>query len=194
MRPPTTMSLAEEFRAKNDAELAQLTGGMRPGSIFDGSLDQMMASMEIETRRAAREAPLKRKIKMQAHEELSLKMKENAFHPPTIEAVSALFSRATHLKFSDRGPYKFQYLPDWSAADDRSRVLRYDVPGLKSLIQGYPGDMFDGINCVMRHQIMNGMMKGNAVIIRGQHYDEEELFVDELQFLVQQITYLAVAP
>ena len=185
------MSLDDQFRAMSDDELAKLVP--HPVSLLSSTVDEMLASFEIDRRRREKEAPLKRERKLVKHREFLSKIEAGQFKQSNAEAISRLFSQATHIAFSDRGPYRFQYLPSWRVAADNCYVLRYLDGVLSSLTAGIPdGGLLDGIDCIQRRQIMSGMIFENLVIIRGQYHDDSELFVDEIRFLIQQVTYLPV--
>jgi hypothetical protein len=187
-RRPKSMALSDEFRAMSDDELARLAP--QSLSILSASLDQMLAWQEIEQRRRQREEPIRREKSLAKHREYSRKAEDGGFTKPTYDAISHLFSRATYIEFAERGPYRFQYLPTWRDAGEQSYVLRYLDSPLEAVVAGIPdGGLLDGIDCVTKRQIMDGVMRQNLVIIRGQHGLDPDLFVDEIRFLTQHVSY-----
>jgi hypothetical protein len=191
-RPPDipAMTLDDDIKGMTNEELRKLVPNC--ASFFNLSTMGMGASMELERREKDRLKPIKREQAIAKHEEFLRLIEEEGFHPPTVEAVSALMARATHVAFTSREPETFQAFEGWDDPDTGEFLLKIGSPYQEHMIASCVGmreDIVD-LGCIRTRQIMQGMIRGHRVVICGKHYGESDLFVDVMSFLTRIVTFV----
>lgn len=154
-------------------------------TLCGSSTTEMWAWLELEKREKERMKPIKRQQAVAKHEDFLSRIEREGFQEPTVQHISSLLNKATHVAFSNGVPEMFEVFQGWEQKADPGYFLRirnsfYD-DAVKENFR-YREDIGD-VGCLYKRQVFGGMILGNLIIIRGKYHEESDLFVDVMSFL-----------